>query len=213
MSAALFTKYLEGALGALVDLDTDDIRILALSSSAGKAITGATNATPISITCTSHGYSTGDIVMIKGVGGNTAANGVFSITNTGTHTFTLQVVSTGANVAGNGTYTSGGLVLNMTANDFKDDVNSAVIATSSAIASPTISNGVFDHADTTFSAVTTGNSIEWFVWYKHTGTNSTSRLIVAFDGWSTAPNPIPTNGGDVVLQLNASGLFKLLNAA
>lgn len=208
MTGALFSKAAEGLLGALIDSDTDDIRIMALSSGAGKAITGASNATPISITCTSHGYTTGDRVMIKGVGGNTASNGLFTITNTGANTFTLQDATTGANVAGNGAYTSGGFVLNMTVNDFKDDVAAAIVATTSTIASPTITNGVFDHADITFSAVT-GSNIEWFVWYKHTGVNSTSRLYFAVDSWSTASNPIVPNGGDIVLQLNASGILKL----
>jgi hypothetical protein len=69
---------------------------------ATKSITGATNATPISITCTAHGYSTGDTVVIASVGGNTAANGTWEITSTGTDTFTLD------GSAGNAAYTSGG---------------------------------------------------------------------------------------------------------
>lgn len=70
---------------------------------AGKTITGATNASPISITSATHGYSTGDIIHVTGVGGNTAANGLFALTNTGTNTFTLD------GSTGNGSYTSGGL--------------------------------------------------------------------------------------------------------
>lgn len=71
---------------------------------ATKSITGATNATPISITCTAHGYSTGDTVVITSVGGNTNANGTWEITSTGTNTFTLD------GSAGNANYTSGGTV-------------------------------------------------------------------------------------------------------
>lgn len=71
---------------------------------ATKAITGATNATPIAITCTAHGYSTGDTVVITGVAGNTNANGTWEITNTGANTFTLD------GSAGNAAYTSGGTV-------------------------------------------------------------------------------------------------------
>ncbi|HKH66422.1 MAG TPA: hypothetical protein VKA75_03545, partial [Reyranella sp.] len=51
-------------------LDADDV---------GTAITGATNATPIVITSTSHGLSDGDLVAITSVGGNTNANGVFRV--------------------------------------------------------------------------------------------------------------------------------------
>jgi len=66
------------------------------------AITGATNAAPISVTATAHGLETGDIVQNSGVGGNLAANGQFVITKTGTDTFTLN------NSNGSGNYTSGG---------------------------------------------------------------------------------------------------------
>jgi hypothetical protein len=67
-----------------------------------KTITGATNATPISITCATHGYSTGDTVVITGVTGTTSANGTWEITNTGANTFTLN------GSVGNFAYSSGG---------------------------------------------------------------------------------------------------------
>jgi hypothetical protein len=69
------------------------------------AITGATNATPIEITSSSHGRSTGDKVLIQGVGGNTAADGEWTITRTGANTFTLDTS------VGNGDYTTGGVWL------------------------------------------------------------------------------------------------------
>lgn len=55
-----------------------------------KNISSSTNATPISITCNSHGYSTGDTVVITGHATNTNANGTWEITVTGTNTFTLD---------------------------------------------------------------------------------------------------------------------------
>jgi hypothetical protein len=69
---------------------------------ATKSLSGATNATPISLTCTGHGYSTGDTVEIASVSGNTNANGTWEITSTGANTFTLN------GSAGNAAYTSGG---------------------------------------------------------------------------------------------------------
>lgn len=69
----------------------------------GKTISGATNASPISITATGHGYSSGDIVHISGVAGNTAANGLWQITVVDANTFTLN------GSTGNASYTSGGL--------------------------------------------------------------------------------------------------------
>ena len=69
------------------------------------SVAGATNASPIEITTTTmHRFSTGANVCLSGVGGNTAANGCWTITATGPSSFTL----TGA--TGNGTYTSGGTV-------------------------------------------------------------------------------------------------------
>jgi len=73
-----------------------------------KAITGATNASPIAITAVAHGYVTGDVVQISGVLGNTAANGTWTIIRTGADTFTL----TGS--TGSGAYTSGGTAVSYT---------------------------------------------------------------------------------------------------
>lgn len=65
-----------------------------------KSITGATNANPIAITCVGHGYSTGDMVYISGVTGNTNANGEYTITVVNANTFTLN------GRAGNAQYTA-----------------------------------------------------------------------------------------------------------
>lgn len=68
-------------------------------------VTAATNASPIAITTSAnHGLSTGQLVGVNGVLGNTNANGQFIITVTGSTTFTLN------SSTGNGTYTGGGFV-------------------------------------------------------------------------------------------------------
>ena len=68
-------------------------------------VTGATNASPIVITCAmAHGLSTGATVTVTGVAGNTAANGTFTITVLGATAFSLS----GSN--GSGNYTGGGSV-------------------------------------------------------------------------------------------------------
>src|SRR5574344_708818 len=67
-------------------------------------ITAASNATPIVITATAHGFNTGDKVYITGVGGNTAANGTWVVTRLTADTFSLN------GSVGNGAYTSGGTV-------------------------------------------------------------------------------------------------------
>lgn len=67
-------------------------------------ITGATAATPISITSAAHGLATGTKVNIEGIIGVPEANGTFIITNTGANTFTLN------GTTGTGAYVSGGFV-------------------------------------------------------------------------------------------------------
>lgn len=89
------TNKLRVAMDASYPLHTD--------GSASKTITAATNASPISVTSTAHGYSTGDAINITGVVGNTAANGTWFITVVDANTYTLN------NSTGNGAYTSGGI--------------------------------------------------------------------------------------------------------
>ncbi|WP_030764787.1 hypothetical protein [Streptomyces sp. NRRL F-2664] len=94
------------------------------------------------------------------------------------------------------TYSSG--------HDFLDDVPAgARVAVSSALGSKTITSGVFDAADVTFTAVT-GDSVEAVVLYKHTGVDATSSLIAYIDGVGVTPN-----GGNIVASWNASGIFAL----
>ena len=67
------------------------------------SVSDAANATPIVITTTAaHNLSTGQKVVISGVGGNTNANGTFTITKVDATSFSLDGSS------GNGAYTSGG---------------------------------------------------------------------------------------------------------
>lgn len=68
------------------------------------AVTAATNTSPIQITAASHGMITAEQCYIQGVGGNTAANGLFTVTVIDANTFTLN------SSTGNGAYTSGGYV-------------------------------------------------------------------------------------------------------
>ena len=82
-----------------------------------------------------------------------------------------------------------------------------IVAISNALASKTVTNGVFDAADLTLTGVT-GVSVEGYVIYKDTGTSSTSPLIAFFD---TAAGGLPftPNGGNLLIQWNASGIFSI----
>lgn len=75
-------------------------------------ISGATQASPVVITATSHGFSNGDWVVISEVVGMTEINGkTFIVANASTHTFELTDVD-GNNVNGTGytAYSTGGVV-------------------------------------------------------------------------------------------------------
>lgn len=94
--------------------------------------------------------------------------------------------------------------------DMLDDIPAgARVAVSGALGSKTIPLGVADAADVTCIGVT-GASIEALVLYKHTGTESTSRLIAYIDTASSGL-PVTPNGGDitVIWDNGANKIFKL----
>ena len=75
-------------------------------------------------------------------------------------------------------------------------------------ATKSYTNGVFDGADATFSAVS-GNTAEALVLYrKNAGANTTWRLVAYLDT-SVTGLPVTPNGGDITVAWNASGIFGL----
>lgn len=71
----------------------------------GVRILAATSTSPIAITtATPHLRTTGDVVSVSGAEGNTAANGIWTVTVTGDNTLTLN------GSTGNGLYTGGGFL-------------------------------------------------------------------------------------------------------
>jgi hypothetical protein len=68
------------------------------------AVTGASNASPILITCPNHGLTDGELVVVQGVLGNVGANGTWNIIADDANHFWLLGSS------GTGTYTGGGQV-------------------------------------------------------------------------------------------------------
>lgn len=101
-----------------------------------------------------------------------------------------------------GTYT-----VNLSVHDFYDDVT-GVVGTPQTLASKTVTSGVADAADVTFTSVT-GNSVEALVIYKDTGTASTSRLIAYID--TATGLPVTPNGGNITVAWDngANKIFKL----
>lgn len=86
--------------------------------------------------------------------------------------------------------------VNLATHDFLDDVPGAARVATSGNISTTVSGNVVDGSDVTFSAVT-GDPSEALVIYKHTGTESTSRLIAYID--TATGLPVTPNGGDITV--------------
>lgn len=208
MSGGLFTLFKQGLLDASFDFLNSVVKaaLIDLNAVAG-IITDATNATPIVITQTAHGWSNGDVATIQGVVGNLAANGKFRIANVTANTYELTAYGDGSNVVGTGAYSSGGLAFNLTSNTVWSDVSAGLVGDSVALTTKDNTNGVFDADDVTFTAVT-GNEFEAVILYIDTGTPSTSTLAVYLDQSSGVSFAVTPSGGDIIAQWS-SGLNKI----
>lgn len=98
------------------------------------------------------------------------------------------------------------------ADDFYDDTSAGLIGTAYTLANKTVGTvavGVFDNTvdpAPAFTAVS-GATVEALIFFKDTGTPSTSNLICWFD--TATGLPLTPNGGDVNVTFNASGIFKV----
>lgn len=75
---------------------------------------------------------------------------------------------------------------------------SGVVGTPATLASKTVTSGVFDAADVTYSSVAAGSTVAALVIYKDTGSAATSPLIAYIDTVSSGL-PVSTNGGDIIV--------------
>lgn len=190
-----FPKAREQYAQAIRNWNSDAARAVCVDANdVATAITGATNASPISITALSHAAATDDWVLIFGVVGNTAANGLWRVTNTGANTVTLQ------GSTGSGAYTSGGFMFNMTQNVFLDDIGAgARISTSAALTGKTSTLGAFDCDDPTWTGVT-GDEFELILFYYDSGVELTSTLLIAMA--AQVGMPFTPSSGNLALQLD-----------
>ena len=93
------------------------------------------------------------------------------------------------------------------AHQFYSDL-SGIVGTDQRITAPTVTNGLFDGGDVTFTGVT-GSSVEALVIYrKNSGANTTWRLVAYIDTGVTGL-PVTPNSGDIGITWNASGIFQL----
>lgn len=105
-----------------------------------------------------------------------------------------------------------GYTANLSTHQFLSDVTTAggtLVATSANLGTKTVTAGVADAADFTYTAVTAGAACQQLVIAKDTGTPSTSPLIGIID--TATGLPVTPNGADisVVFDSGANKIFKL----
>lgn len=84
---------------------------------------------------------------------------------------------------------------------------SGVVGTAQTLGTKTLTNGTFDAADATFTAVT-GATVEALVIYVDTGVAGTSPLVAYIDTGQTGL-PVTPNGGNITVTFDAAGIFTL----
>jgi hypothetical protein len=93
------------------------------------------------------------------------------------------------------------------AHDFYNDL-SGVVGTDQRITAPTVTNGLFDGGDLTYTSVS-GASIEALVIYRHNSGANTTWPLVCYLDTSVTGLPVTPNGGNITVTWNASGIFQL----
>jgi Chaperone of endosialidase len=98
------------------------------------------------------------------------------------------------------------------AHDFYNDLSGIVSDGTGGVLGITIgthtyTNGTFDAADATFTAVS-GATIEALVLYLAPGSPDIARLVLYLDTSQTGL-PVTPNGGDITVTWNASGIFTI----
>jgi hypothetical protein len=92
------------------------------------------------------------------------------------------------------------------AHDFLDDVAAAArVATTANLAGKSVTDGIFDAADSVFTAVV-GDPCEALIIYRDTGVEATSELVAYIDGISVTPNG---NDIDLIWSNGANKIFKI----
>lgn len=102
-----------------------------------------------------------------------------------------------------------GYTPNLTTHKFVSDVTGAggtLVATSAAMTSISITNGVFDAADITFTAVASGAAIPYILIFQSSAVTggadvaATAQRVIALMDTSTGITlPVTPNGGDIVI--------------
>ena len=97
---------------------------------------------------------------------------------------------------------------NLSTDEFISSVTAITGSTDQTLAKTSVTNGVFDADDITFTAVPAGETSEGVVIYKDTGVEGTSPLLMYID--TITGFPLATNGGNVVIQWD-NGAYKIVS--
>jgi hypothetical protein len=96
---------------------------------------------------------------------------------------------------------------NFSTDEFLDDIPIGErVATSSNLTNKTTTNGVFDADDLNIPAVT-GDTFEYIVFYKDTGSAATSPLLFCYDTGTGLP--FTPSGGAIIVAFSPSGIYAL----
>jgi formaldehyde-activating enzyme involved in methanogenesis len=90
--------------------------------------------------------------------------------------------------------------------EFYSEISANVLNTPQTLGTKTLTLGVFDAADITFTAVTAGATAKAVVLYKDTGLAGSSPLLAYID--VITGFPLATNGGDIQVVWDA-GVYKI----
>ena len=97
---------------------------------------------------------------------------------------------------------------NLATDEFYSDISAYVLGTPQTLSAKSVTAGVFDAGDATYTAVTAGDTSEGVVIYKDTGVAGTSALIAYID--TITGFPLATNGGDITIQWD-NGAYKIFS--
>lgn len=90
---------------------------------------------------------------------------------------------------------------NLSTHEWYSDISASVLNTPGTLGTKTVTLGVFDAADITYTAVTAGSTAKAIVIYKDTGVAGTSALLAYID--TITGFPLATNGGDITIVWDA----------
>lgn len=96
---------------------------------------------------------------------------------------------------------SNGYTPNLSTHEWYSDISAFVLGTPQTLGSKSVTLGVFDAADPTFSGIAAGNTAKALVIYKDTGVPGTSALLAYID--TITGFPLATNGGDIQIIFDA----------